>query len=266
MKKALKCPNFLIAEGKSASEIKPFYDDLIGVAYLKAAVRGNLITSEPVNEALFYSVHQVAEIYWFNIENLVTQLREVELTLELFLMTTSKIASLLEAVNHNLGILRKILTPDEFLEFRNQLGYASGFQSGYRRIELILTKQEFLAVEQSTETKPKCPFQALYWQISSVNKCALEDMNVQHLEKHLEHWRGKDLATLFLSNAIIKNNEKAITNMKRVNNLFGIGFKSVHMALVTDFLGDIVHGTAGSEFNEYLTSSKTINLYPFIYN
>ncbi|MEO6613634.1 MAG: hypothetical protein ABIT05_12665 [Chitinophagaceae bacterium] len=234
---------------------KSHYDDYIGMCFFEKAFAQWLTSAEH----MFFAIHGNCESLFAGIEKIVLEIytREEPPTVKEFLSTIEKIISSSKLINKTVAAIKNVLQKEEFQMIRGGFGTASGFQSGYHRVEYSLTRSDILNNENGIP----------YWQISSVGEKSLSEMLVRfdYVGK-ASKMIGKNIADIYLSNPHL-HTDSIKARLIKIDTEFNLNFKKTHLAVAEYFIGQIDHkGTAESEFRKYLSSSKKIRLYPFLYN
>ncbi len=164
-----------------AKNIKPVYygeylqlDKLLDAQHPHSAMYG----PEAHDEMLFIIVHQVYEL-WFKqvlheLRSIYREFQQPELAdraLQLVAHRLQRILTIQDLMNAQVGVI-ETMTPQEFLEFREYLVPASGFQSiQFKELEILLglTRQSRITYDQ----------QSFYNRLHDKDRAYLEDLEQQ---------------------------------------------------------------------------------------
>jgi tryptophan 2,3-dioxygenase len=244
----MKCPFHNTEIGKNGV----FYDDYIQVDTLFSAIAP--VSAVP-DEVTFIRVHQIAELVFALIKHeLSCFTSQTSFLEEQNWLPIHRVANYFAFVSKVFPLLKQGMSKDAFLDFRNQLKPASGFQSWqYREIEIMLTTLDALVFDATTNENFECKVQKIYW-LDQRNADALRDMLPKHWEslislaKKFEHSNVISIFKNLPSGVLRDNVAKTLSHLESTIR----NFKKAHLAIAYHYLSHDEYGTGGTEWANYL--------------
>jgi hypothetical protein len=213
------------------------YDFFAASPLIKIAVASN--TNSDL--AMFMLPHQLSETLWASMHVLIRDFRGKQQNYENFALLLKRLTAIQANVNENLSLMHKILSPEDFnslVRSDNKLGTASGFQSSYRQIMIILGGSNYDFLEEYAKSK------------------MLENMSsVFNYPEFVSEWSGNNLKQMYLR-LPQDVQKKLLPEMNALEQEFARNFLIAHLSLVETYIPTAFESTAGNpRFIEYLNRS-----------
>lgn len=248
-------------------------DELLALAQPKTALR---------DERVFIIFHQLAELILALIINELEQLTtHTPAPIDEWKMRLTRIVTISGLFVDNINTLSRSIDREQFLQFREALSPASGFQSfQYRKMELLSTRLENLArTEQGGRFPAEAPsdllFEHLYWRQaipsdrSANQRASLLDFEAQYLPElrktavELEH---RNLAAAFDLLPYKQRADTGLTSlMLKFDRMVNREWREAHFQLAHLMLngsGVPRSSTGGTDWKTYLHKSLQISFFP----
>jgi tryptophan 2,3-dioxygenase len=228
----------------------------------------HLESSPPAHdELLFITIHQVYELWFKQLLHEATAAREAMLSGQSWwaqhLLTRMHV---IERVLVQQVDVLETMTPQDFLEFRQRLAPASGFQSvQFRELEFVSGAQDPSYVERFTglsdderarldrRLSEGTLWDAFLEVLRAEGLAAGDDAEVSASLREVAHDRSRWSAVWALSEALLQHDELAAS------------WRARHVVMVERMIGAKT-GTGGSSGATYLRSRLPVKYYPLLWD
>jgi tryptophan 2,3-dioxygenase len=230
------------------------------------------ITKYP-DENAFIIFHQIAELYFKLILNEIEQILSVSNYDEsFFIEKIERITLYFRSIINCINTMRDGIDKHQFLDFRQKLGSASGFQSlQYRLIELgstdpanLITQSEMKQVNLENLHEVE---ENLYWKISSTNRVnekktktlrLFENKHSELIKEALIKSQNNNIWKVFLTRFSYNSNKyEIIEKLREFDNIANVAWPLAHLNIsahyLTDSESEAISSTGGINWRKYLS-------------
>lgn len=245
--------------------------------YIQTDALLNLQTQRTIipDEMVFIMYHQVNELLFKMVLweiNQVSNCEDDKLTIELFKEKINRISRYFDMLTSSFSIMKDGMSKDQYLQFRNTLAPASGFQSSqYRLIEFACTDWYNLVDKRFVDTlkeniSEKEALEYLYWQAAgkdyrtgekSYLLKAFEDKYCEIFVKAMKDYEKTNLWQKFVMlPEAARSDKELIQAMRHLDKTINVTWVLGHYHTAEKYLDDDVKGvkeaTGGSDWKKYM--------------
>jgi tryptophan 2,3-dioxygenase len=229
------------------------------------------LESDAHDELLFITIHQVYELWFKQLLHEVTAARDAMLggehggRLWLAQHLLARVHVIERVLVHQVDVL-ETMTPQDFLEFRQRLAPASGFQSvQFRELEFLSGAKDPAYVERfrglTEEEKARLGsrldeptlWDAFLAVLRSMDLPTATDEEVSVSMRTVAHDRSRYAVVRALAEALLQHDELAAS------------WRARHVVMVERMIGS-KSGTGGSSGSTYLRSRLPVRYYPLLWD
>lgn len=224
------------------------------------------------DEMVFLMYHQVNELLFKMILWEIEQVTECKVpSMEMFSEKLNRISRYFDMLTSSFEIMGDGMSKKEYLQFRDSLTPASGFQSAqYRKIEFACTNSENLLNaklrnEEQGEWNVNELFEKLYWQVAGIKQNGqLSVLMTQFQGKYKDEFIGymlrmrkTNLYAQFLKipKEDSENYRELVKNMRHFDHTVNVTWTIAHLNAAAKYLdvdGDKIDSTGGSDWKKYM--------------
>ncbi|MEZ4923104.1 MAG: tryptophan 2,3-dioxygenase family protein [Crocinitomicaceae bacterium] len=224
------------------------------------------------DEMVFLMYHQVNELLFKMILWEIEQVSSVqELTIETFSEKLKRVSRYFDMLTTSFEIMGDGMSKEQYLQFRDSLTPASGFQSAqYRKIEFASTNIENLLMankrgEMNDNWSISDLYNNLYWQIAGIKPDGTLSVLMQQFQSrykdeffsYIIKMKENNLYAQFLK---IRKEESdqykdLIKNMRHFDHTVNVKWTIAHLEAAAKYLdveGDLIDSTGGSDWKKYM--------------
>lgn len=224
------------------------------------------------DELVFLMYHQVNELLFKMILWEIEQVSSMEeLTIETFSEKLKRVSRYFDMLTSSFEIMGDGMSKDQYLQFRDSLTPASGFQSAqYRKIEFACTNIENLLItskrgQVQNDWSISELYNNLYWQIAGIKP----DGNLSVLMQQFQNRYKDDFfsyiikmkeTNLYAQFLKIPEEESdryhdLVKNMRHFDHTVNVKWTIAHLEAAAKYLdveGDLIDSTGGSDWKKYM--------------
>lgn len=222
------------------------------------------------DEEVFIMYHQVTELVFKMILSEVNQLAaDSALTADMFKMRVERINRYFKILISSFGVMRDGMDYRQYLQFRNTLTPASGFQSAqYRLIEITCTDLINLVDvryrEEMRNASFEDMFQKIYWQAAGIDHATgeksptlrmFEEKYLETFIEYAEEYKDKNLAAIYRNMPEEEQNKFLKSTLRSLDLKVNVDWPLVHYRTAERYLesdGEVTEATGGSDWKKYL--------------
>lgn len=224
------------------------------------------------DEMVFLMYHQVNELLFKMILWEIEQVSSMEeLTIETFSEKLKRVSRYFDMLTTSFEIMGDGMSKEQYLQFRDSLTPASGFQSAqYRKIEFACTNIENLLMankrgQMNDNWSISDLYNNLYWQVAGVKPDGTLSVLMQQFQSrykdefftYIIKMKENNLYAQFLK---IKKEESdkykdLIKNMRHFDHTVNVKWTIAHLEAAAKYLdveGDLIDSTGGSDWKKYM--------------
>lgn len=223
------------------------------------------------DEMVFLMYHQVNELLFKMILWEIEQVSSMEeLTIETFSEKLKRVSRYFDMLTTSFEIMGDGMSKEQYLQFRDSLTPASGFQSAqYRKIEFACTNIENLLMankrgQMNDNWSISDLYNNLYWQVAGVKPDGTLSVLMQQFQSrykdeffsYIIKMKENNLYAQFLK--IKKESDKykdLIKNMRHFDHTVNVKWTIAHLEAAAKYLdveGDLIDSTGGSDWKKYM--------------
>lgn len=224
--------------------------------------------TEMPDEMVFIMYHQINELLFKMILWEIAQVSETEpITVEKFSLHLNRISRYFDLLSNSFSIMGEGMQPEQYMQFRNTLTPASGFQSAqYRKIEFASTELINLIDARFRETIDRDTpfehaFEHLYWQAAGKDYATgkksmlLSNFEKRYKEEFTFFMQDYNTCNMYSKYKLLpkedKENKKLINALRHYDYTVNVVWVMAHLNAAQKYIGD-GEATGGSHWQKYM--------------
>lgn len=236
------------------------------------------------DEQVFIIFHQLTELYFKLIHLELEQIIFCRgaLTQDCFIQKLKRANTYFSQIFGCLKVMAGSIDRDQFLQFRDSLFPASGFQSAqFRLIQFYSTPLGNLQIPNDNKTEHadmKMEFDSLYWRSGGLsgqqsgNKTLhlFDEKYMEHLQRVVKVCKQKNIWDVYQRNADWLQGEETTKVMKEFDHNANVVWPTMHLKLASGYLqpkGTAIASTGGTNWKDFLhPATRKIMFFPGLWN